>query len=588
MRRLGLFPLLFALVWPKLLPGPVLYPESAARSAYATQRPTARLPETATVRVTPSPASRYDVYFVNPLLAFEMGLTASPRSVPEPVYRELLGWLVHAREDGTGEAESVRLPRDGRAIYTGYTALVSAQGALRPQLARVGQIGDLETGRYGAHLDGHLDAVEAIQLMVVGEILHRHGVYTSRGLLAARIRNTRRRIAVHIPDAAPAGVALRVGDRPRYVDRTRGTYFDALSRAAPDWGHPLVVEGLDRLPPERRRRIVSSVSEAILKDLWALHGSLTNENSSEAVVDLGTFAFLYEPNPYATIVGGATHYQDEVRRGIETEGGLFLDAFAFHQLRRVGLPDDAILSLFFVKAREATGQGDFVFFRARPETLAFAAGILALEQLVEASPGNDFQTDEWDRSRTYYRVVLHTRKLLRALVESPRGYLGKPSLSDSDLGDLVDEVISPLFARENPLFHRLAHVRPRHYQSLRDVHAGLARAAPYLALHRDEVARRARDYPLHQHLPARSSILRAAEGWLRDPFSFLPGFVDWIDGLDPVSSRDRWREFYRAPVALPHDPARALFLRAVEAESAVRCGGRLEETPGLPDPGPRH
>jgi hypothetical protein len=551
-------------------PSPALYPEASARAAYQAAHPgESGQRDTKTVPVAPSAPSRFGAVFLNPYAAFDLGMSPSAAA---PL---ALSWLVHsAPPDEPGAQMAVRLARDGRAVYRGFAAARSPfQPQAPPMLQRVLQKGDLATGVPGSHNDGQVTAAETLREMVYSEILHRNGVDTSRILLGATVPGSRRLLADNDPADRAAGVELRLGERPRFIDGQAPPYFNLLSRQSPSWSNPLIVSGLQNVPADRRARVVATIGEGIVKDLWGLHGSLTAENRGEAAIDFGTFSFLSEPNPGAAVFGGDTPYLDEIRFSEETPDSFFLDTFAFRQLERAGLPDDEILATYFERHVEHFSGGDFVSYRAKPPGLALARAIADLDAFSESAPGGEpFQADHGGRERTEYRVAFNTRELLREMVLGSDAPYASAALSDAQARRLLDGALSPVFHRENPLDGRLGHMRESRYADVRAIQQALHLAAPYIAAHPDQVRATAEAHPIAQTLPRRDEVERQAQSWLADPARFPEGFRHYVEQFDPAADHARLAAYYDTPVPPSGPTAESLF-------------GRLAGSPGAECPG---
>ena len=542
--------------------------EDQARSDY-------RLPpgsDANLVQVTPSPLDRFDTYFVNPFVAHDMGLSPKLNQIPTTDYRNIMSWFVHTSLAGR---QVERTWRDGRAVYAGYVPVMTFQGGNGPSLQRVTQKGDLTTGQEGGHSDGKMDAVEALVEMVYGEILHRHGVYTTRGLAAARVRGDHRSIEGN-GQTAEAGAELRIGDRSRFLDETRvPSYFKVMDRSVPDWGHPLIVSGLGTLNTHDRARLIDSVNMGIIKDLWGLHGSFNNENRAEAASDLATFSFLREPNPFASVPGGTGPYSDEIKAANASPRSLFYDTFAFHQLRRLGLPDSVILEHFFEKKSEGNPAHPLVLYRAKPQTLEMAKAISILEGqdggLVDSLPNAPFKADERKQEGTEYRVIFNTRRLLRELIAEPDKLRNGHPLSDADIRGLLDTALNPDFQGKNPMDGKLSILRSHCYQSVRTIESALRLASDYITDHKSEIQHRQNEYPIEQTLPARHQVFEKAEAWLRDPMSFGPDFIRYIENFDAPELRAKLAEFYRTPHPIIDGTAKRLFDELVQAQHTGIC-----------------
>jgi hypothetical protein len=504
-------------------------------------------------RTTPDLLGPMDV---NPYVLFDMGLIPTLNADSSQVSNELASQLLITY--GNGElVKTYFRQREGRAKPLAPRVIQTFSSG-QPMIVRGMQKGGFFTQKAGGHKDGLLDLSEAYGDMIWGEVLHQNGALTTRGMLAARQNGVKRNM--EYGQGLDAGIIERIGELPRL--REPGGWFNNYQDrmlSTVRYQHPLIIGGLQTLDPKQLNWFLALHNEALLKDLWVLHGSYTfDENRSAALIDFGTTSALWEPNPKASL--GYTSYEQEIAesanhaaermgddgrsvptelrtvkvRGLTLFNNVYWSSYAFFQLRRVGLSDAQILKHF---TRERVPGTQFDFYFADDATLAFARNIAEIDKQTMYSP--EPYTVDWQDQKsvsTHDRVIVNTRKLLRNIVETGLLRIEQPTsvelqaaIKMSLFGTQAsqpDQIMGYLNADTGKGQYVFAKVNEV-------VHYFKTALQTQIDSDRLAVSKRALAYPIEQTMPYRRQVMDMAWHWANNPGTFAKEFVPWIEARSP-------------------------------------------------------
>jgi hypothetical protein len=531
---------------------------------------------------------------MNPFALFDLGYITRLDADLGEVWRQLVPLMLTTT--GGGEPVTVYFRRrEGRSKPLPPHAM-RTHHSRDLTVTRLLQKGGFPTGNAGDHKDGLLDAKEAYTDLWYGELLHQLGMLSTRGLLAVKSRNVQRNAA----GAAPAGILVRFNEFPRLAEPEgfQNNYMDRMLDAV-RYDHPLIVSGLQELNVLQKNWFLALMNEAQLKDQWILHGSyLFEENRSASLIDFGTMAALWEPNP-AVSLGHSSYGQelsesgeiastamgypnrnvpaalrDVTIRGKKVFDQVFYSTFAFHQLRRLGLTDDQILASY---TEETLPGSNFRFRLASDELLAVARAVTEIDKQVWHA-GETFTADWSDgkSKRTNERVLVNTRKLWRNIATSGIAQSAAPTAAEIDAlltasffgthmapgGDPAQ--ILAMLKTDQGKYDYLVRMTRLIVAHCHDVFAA--------ALRDPGVGTRAGYYATEQRIPSRDKVGRMAERWLADGGTFGREFKESIESLLPAGGpvQERRRAHLARPPQVPRQPPvaalRRLNLPCVNAE----------------------
>ena len=540
---------------------------------------------------------------MNPYALFDLGYIDSiGLNGPKPDLARVYLQLVPLMLSTTGNGPAVRTyfrTREGRAkpLAPQYMKTLHSQEL---SVTRMLQKGGLPTGAPGGHKDGLLDLPEAYGDMIWGELLHQNGAFSTRGLLAVKQAGVRRNLPTG--PGLEAGIMVRFNEFPRLREPHgwHGNYQDQMISFI-RYDHPLFGSGIETLDPKQENWLVALHNEALLKDLWILHGSYTfDENRSASLIDFGTTSALYEPNPFATL--GYTSYSAEIAESgfnaVERMGNagrdvpdalrfvkvrgkplfdqVFLSSYSFLQLRRLGLSDEQILAAFPIEEVPGTR---FSLHVASESSQQFARAILEIDkQTLHSLAGFTVDGNDAKSLYTNERVLVNSRKLLREILNSRIFEHGEPGLPE--LRALIKaSFFGTHSASRDPdqimaLLDRDPGKRDYLVAKVREV-VSYVRSNFGETIRKDYAVtvRRAKIYPTEQNLPSRREVYDLAWKWANNPGQFGEEFVPFIEARVPKEGpvAAARAHHFKARGEVPRTPPKEEFRKLIHAQSCGRA-----------------
>ena len=519
------------------------------------------------------PAHEVGYLNLNPFAAMDARMIPNLKADLGAASALLQGSFYTAYPDGPGGSHGDALPvfrrfREGRAAPLGFMSFNTTFSEV-PTISRIIQKGGLATGRAGHHSDGLVDLEEGYVEMVVGELLNSRGILSTRGVAVGHVPELR-----HLEggEGRPSGVVLRFMEFPRFQDDQSARNIADRTLEFLHYDHPLLSGDLSKVDTTSANWIIGLIQEAALKDLWVLHGSLSTEksqNRSAGLVDFGTLSPLIEPNSEAKI-SWFTSYGTEIQGDHQFRGSrtvraeawdiihkpvpeiydrLFDSNFAFYQLRRTGLTDQAILENFAEKEIPGIESGKLKFRIADEETQKLSRTIVDIDGYKIRSQ-MEFRPDYEDPAAhgTYFRVMVNSRKLLKALAD-PKIYR-RPELSDAEIADVIRACINTYTLGDaNDVWNNKANsaMRAELTEKVRFMHSYFhQRLAKHFDADPAGSAERRTWYPVEQDLPSREVLRGKIRDWISNPKKFVPEFVQFVIDQSPKGGpeREKWARHY--------------------------------------------
>ena len=505
--------------------------------------------------------------FINPFVYFDMGLLSNldekieienTQNIQNRISLRRRSKLISMPEDITvfvklGNVNTIRL---GWLLYKSY----HSKTAFPVQIEQVGNI-DEDDQTYDP-LD--LTPQTVLYRQLVGEILHQNGMLAMRFLGSGIVQDQ---------DKKSTPYYFKLLDLPKSADPSNQDY-GVFSESLVKWNHPLTDGNIQILPVFQRRKLLSVMNQAILKNLWGYHGAWIGDSDfSSSLTNYDNIAFLPEPNP-RVYKEGFFDYVQEIRTVSLDKGSLlnnqirykdvFLSTFAFHQLRRMGLYDKDILR-HFIRVSYNLGKDHFSFYVGKPHIRLFAARILAIDRQTLDVPGNYLspfnEQNNNKKLRIYDRVVLNTRELLFQLVN--RNTFLKSKLTDPELEEIIDVSLFKSIKNRRLLFKEKL-IPPELKDHLKKKISLIHEQIIYLSYGKvlkaksDRIKNRIIRWPRWQNLPTKNQLKDKVVRWLINPAVFVSEFINTVKQSRDTSYSRKLKSHYQTPLVdfwqLPENP----------------------------------